>query len=124
MSPVALRQLGQMQEAASRQCGPGRRWTPGVIAWAFLTGPAEQRVRFFGTGWAWKQPGYLVVLAADPETVLEALAWAGDVPVQVPDGDVVLRNAVSEAGHVELTDAPFDVDLRLSTARVTGPRGA
>jgi hypothetical protein len=82
MSPVALRQLGQMQEAASRQCG--RRWTPGEIAWAFLTGPAEQRVRFFGTGWAWKQPDYLVVLAADPETALEALAWAGDVPVEVP----------------------------------------
>jgi GNAT superfamily N-acetyltransferase len=79
-------------------------------------------VRIFGTGWAWKQPDYLVVLAADPETVLEALAWAGDVPVQVPDGDVVLRNAVSEAGYVELTDAPFDVDLRLSTATVTAPK--
>jgi hypothetical protein len=60
-------------------------------------------VRLFGTGWAWKQPDYLVVLAADPETVFEALAWAGDVPVQVTDGDVVLRNAVSEAGYVELT---------------------
>ncbi len=121
MSPATLRQLRQMQQVASRLWGPGRRWTPGESAWVSLTGPAEQRVRLFGTGWAWKQPDYLVVLAADPETMLEALAWAGDVSVQVTYGDVVLRNAVSEAGYVELTDAPFEVDLRLSTARLTAP---
>lgn len=110
-----------MQQVASRLSGPGRRWTPGEIAWAFLTGPDEKDIRLYAGGWAWKQLDYLVVLAADPETVLAALAWAGDVPAQVTDGDVAVRDAVSQAGYLELGDAPFEVVVRLSTARVTGP---
>jgi GNAT superfamily N-acetyltransferase len=116
-----LNQLRKMQDMASRLWGPGRRWTPGEIAWAFLTGPDEKHIRLFAGGWAWRQPDYLVVLAAHRETALQAIAWAGDGPVQVADGDLVVRDAVRRAGLAELTDAPFDVDLRLSTAGVAGP---
>jgi ribosomal protein S18 acetylase RimI-like enzyme len=37
----------------------------------------------------------------------------------VTDGDIVLRDAVRRAGYLEIADAPFDVDLRLSTPRMT-----
>jgi hypothetical protein len=39
----------------------------------------------------------------------------------VTDGDIVLRDAVRRAGYLEIADAQFDVDLRLSTPRMTAP---
>jgi GNAT superfamily N-acetyltransferase len=59
MRPAELRQLRQMQQVASRLWGPGRRWTPGEIGWAFLTGPAE----------------HLVVEAPDRVLAASCIAW-------------------------------------------------
>jgi predicted N-acetyltransferase YhbS len=111
-----------MQDAASRLWGPGRRWTPGEIAWALLTAPAAQDVWLIADGWAWRQDGCLVVLASDPAAVLETVrGWAPGLPVQVPDGDGVLLRALHGAGYREATAAPFNLDLRLATPDAPSP---
>src|SRR4051812_21629124 len=121
MAGIGRHQLVRMQEAAAAMWGPACGWSPGEIAWAVSTKPDDHEVRFIGRGSAWRQPDYVVVLAATPEDAAEAIAWAGDAPVQVADGDAVLRAALDQKGYTELVDEPFEVDLRLSTVDAGPP---
>lgn len=114
--------LRQMQDAASRLWGPGRRWTPGEIAWAFLTDADEQNVRFIHDGWAWRQADRVIVLTSRPAAAVEVIReWAPDLPVQVPDGDVALLHALRREGYREVAAEPFDLDLRLAIADASTP---
>jgi predicted N-acetyltransferase YhbS len=116
MDAAACTSLRPMQDAASRLWGPGRRWTPGEIAWALLTATARQDVRLVADGWVWRQESHLAVLASDPAVVMESVReWAPDLPVQVPDGDRALLRALHRVGYREAVAAPFSLDLRLAT---------
>jgi GNAT superfamily N-acetyltransferase len=115
MAGVSAHDLERMQAAASSLWGPARRWTPGEIAWAVVTGPGDDEVRFVGDGFAWKQEDYLAVLATEPEAIADALASAGDGPVQLAEGDRLLASALDAAGYTEALHQPFEIDLRLET---------
>jgi hypothetical protein len=122
MAITSLGTLKRMQDTASRLWGPGRRWTPGEIAWAFLTGPAGQEVRFADDGWAWRHGDYMVVLASNPASIVEGLPrWVPEVAVQACDGDAALRAVLQREGYREVANAPFDLDMRLATATAAVP---
>jgi GNAT superfamily N-acetyltransferase len=118
-SPGTLR---RMQDAASRLWGPGRRWTPGEIAWALLTGTDDQEVRFADDGWAWRHGDYVAILAADPASIVQGLPqWSAELKVQAADGDEALRAALQRAGYREVVTASFDLDMRLAAAPAAMP---
>jgi predicted N-acetyltransferase YhbS len=122
MGGAAHAGLRPVQEAASRLWNPGRHWTPGEIAWAFLTASAAQDVWLIADGWVWRRDGCLAILASDPAAVLEIIqGWAPGLPVQVPDGDNVLLRALDRAGYREIPTATFQLDLRLATRDAPSP---
>jgi ribosomal protein S18 acetylase RimI-like enzyme len=109
--------LRRMQDTASRLWGRGRRWTPGEIAWSFMTDTEEQDVLCCDDGWAWDHGDYIAVLAGNPAPIVEGLpGWVKEPRVQASDGDAVLREVLDRAGFREVAGAAFDVDLRLATA--------
>ena len=122
---MAIKSLGilkRMQDTASRLWGTGRRWTPGEIAWAFLTGPDGQEVRFTDDGWAWRHSDYMVILASNPASIVEGLPlWVPEFAVQACDGDQALRTVLQREGYREVANAPFDLDMRLATATAAVP---
>lgn len=118
-SPGTLR---RMHDAASHLWGPGRRWTPGEIAWTFLTGTDDQEVHFLEDGWAWRIGGYVAILADDPaETVWDLPRWSPELRVQAADSDKALRAALHQAGYRAVVNAPFDLDMGLATAAAATP---
>jgi ribosomal protein S18 acetylase RimI-like enzyme len=122
MSAAMLTELQQMQAIAGRLWRARRNWwTAGEIAWTYLTGPHEQRVRLFREGWAWQQPDYLAILTMDAETIVAALDWASSTQVQVPDDDVLLREVLGRRSYSEVPDVPFDLDMRMATAGAAPP---
>jgi GNAT superfamily N-acetyltransferase len=122
MAATSLGTLRRMQDAASRLWGPGRRWTPGEVAWAFLTGTDDQEVRFADDGWAWRHGDYVAIVAAGPARIVHGLRqWSAELWVQAADDDEALRAALHRAGYREVVSAPFDVDMRLAVATATVP---
>ncbi len=113
MSGVASQHLERMKAIASRLWGPGRRWTPGEIAWSALAEGDGQVVHFVGNGFCWLQPDYAVIVVTNEDDARQAVDLVDDRPVQVPAADDALAIAVRAAGRVPLVDAPFDLDLRL-----------
>jgi GNAT superfamily N-acetyltransferase len=111
-----LHDLREMQAIALRLWGARNWWTPGEIAWSYLTGSPEQRVWLARDGWAWEQPDYLAVLTVDAETISAALDWTSSAQVQVPDDDALLHDVLRRRGYIELPDEPFDLDMRMTTA--------
>jgi GNAT superfamily N-acetyltransferase len=106
-----------IQQLASR-CWP-RGWHPGGIGWSGATEqlPAKVVLAFADdgglAGWA-GVTGRSVSLQADPASADAAeglITWAvavveaGDVTVEVYDGDETVRTAVTEAGFVPAPDA-------------------
>jgi GNAT superfamily N-acetyltransferase len=117
-SPGALR---RMQDIASQLWRSGCRWTAGELAWAFLTDPGEQEVRFFDEGWAWLRDDRAVIVASAPGAVAGVIAnWTPGL-VQVTDGDEVLRSALDKQGYREVVNAPYDLDMRLAAASAPLP---
>jgi predicted N-acetyltransferase YhbS len=110
-----------MQAIAGRLWRARNWWTAGEIAWTYVTGPHEQRVRLFREGWAWQQPDYLAILTTDSETIVAALDWASGTQVQVPDDDALLREVLRHRGYFELPDKPFDLEMRMTTAGAAPP---
>ena len=118
MVGIAAEERARMQAAAADLWGPGRRWTPGEIAWATITEPPGQ-VSFIGDGWAWRQDDYVAIVVTGVEEARAAVAWAAGDPVQLVDGDTLLLDALLSSGYRENVDAAYDLDVRL-TARGSG----
>lgn len=122
MATASLGTLRRMQDVASHLWGPGRRWTPGEIAWTFLTAADDREVRFLEDGWAWGNGDYVAILADDPASAVWDLPqWSTELRVQAADSDKALRAALHRAGYREVVNAPFDLDMRLATADATAP---
>jgi GNAT superfamily N-acetyltransferase len=108
-------ELEQMCTIARRLWGPGRRWHPGEITWAVLTDPDGLDVRFVGEGFVWRQSDYTVILATRPQEAREMLASVAGDAIQVADRDLVLLGTLRGSGYEPVPDAPFDLDVRLTT---------
>ena len=110
--------LVNMVDVATALWGPGRRWTPGELAWAVLSQPDEPDVQFIGGGWAWRRADYVSILVESRSEAMVALEWAEGAPVQAIDGDDVLCRALKTCGYEEARTSPFDLDVRLQTRSV------
>ncbi len=113
MDAVTPNDLNRMKAIAARLWGRGRRWTPGEIVWSLLTDVEKNQVGFIGDGFCWLQADYAVIVATTEAGALAALDLVDDRPVQIPDGDDVLASAANARGYALLSDAPFDLDVRL-----------
>jgi ribosomal protein S18 acetylase RimI-like enzyme len=122
MATVSPGVLRRMQDAASRMWPAGCRWTAGELAWALLTSTGEPEIRFSEPGWTWLEDGTAIIVADDPAAAAAAIeALPPQTTVQASDGDAILRHALCRAGYQEVGDAPFSVDMRLTTARASEP---
>jgi len=124
---VALEQrtvLRQMQRTASELWAPGRRWTPGEIAWSILTSSEDLDVMLLDEGWAWRQDDSVSILAADQKTARAAIEWAGSSQIEVTDSDSLLTKEVRRAGYVEVESAPFNVEVRAPITEIPTPKVA
>ena len=116
--------LSQMQRTASELWAPGRRWTPGEIAWSILTSSADLDVMFIDDGWAWRQDDCVSILATDQKTARTAIEWAGSSRIEVPDSDPLLAKEVRRAGYTEVENAPFNVEVRAPIVEYPTPKVA
>jgi len=116
--------LQQMQRAASDLWAPGRRWTPGEIAWSILTSAEDLDVMLVDDGWAWRQDDCVSILATDQKTARAAIEWAGSSQIEVPDSDLLLAKEVRRAGFTEVENAPFNVEVRAPLVESPTPKVA
>jgi GNAT superfamily N-acetyltransferase len=116
--------LRQMQRTASELWAPGRRWTPGEIAWSILTSSEELDVMLLDEGWAWRQDDCVSILATNQKTARAAIEWAASSQIEVPDSDLLLAKEVRRAGYTEVENAPFNVEVRAPVAEFPTPKVA
>jgi len=116
--------LKQMQLAASELWAPGRRWTPGEIAWSILTSSEDLDVMLVDDGWAWRQDGRVSILATDQRTAHAAIEWAGSSQIEVPDSDLLLAKEVRRTGYTEVENAPFNVEVSAPMVEFPTPKVA
>jgi GNAT superfamily N-acetyltransferase len=116
--------LRQMQRTASELWAPGRRWTPGEIAWSILTSSEDLDVMLADDGWAWRQDDCVSILATDQKTAHAAIEWAGSSQIEVPDSDFLLVKEVRRAGYTEVENAQFNVEVRAPIVESPPPKVA
>jgi GNAT superfamily N-acetyltransferase len=116
--------LRKMQRTASELWAPGRRWTPGEIAWSILTSSENLDVMLVDEGWAWRQENCVSILAADQKTAHAAIEWAGSSQIEVPDSDLLIAKEVRRAGYTEVENAPFNVEVRAPIVESPSPKVA
>lgn len=115
--------LCRMQGIASRLWEPGRRWTPGEIAWSFVTDDGEQDVRFAddGSGLIWQSDIAIFMMNDTGTWVTQALSsLPDDVPVEASDRDPV-TSLLTQLGYREIPDAPFSLTMQLPVDTAAAP---
>ncbi len=128
--------VSAMQQAASRLWSGGSFWHVGGLAWesAAIRNRGRSKIRLMMSGgspvgWAWIEDGShlnLCVEACDARSAHELVRWFvaqaephGLLTADVPEAAKPASQALLDAGFVVAPDAPFSLDMRHDTQRLT-----